>query len=176
MFSGVIEQVHDQIATRLGNINAMLSQLSLGEATAGIVDSEPPPLAPEDVQRFAIVANSIETPIPDEPNVGGHAETLPGGRFERFVRQVEDNDLEAASQTLTELLEVDPRQALRCAERFRQQFERSPTLTAKSEQLRRELAGGQVNGPLMLLWECFGLQGPQAVEALQALRSQLHRW
>ena len=36
------------------------------------------------------------------------------------------------------------------------------------------LAGaGSINGALILLWECFGLQGMESITALQSLRSRL---
>ena len=39
--------------------------------------------------------------------------------------------------------------------------------------LRSELAAGSVNGALLLLWECFGLQGLESIAALQSLKTRL---
>mgnify|MGYP006173681061 CR=1 FL=1 len=44
---------------------------------------------------------------------------------------------------------------------------------AEQGRLRQELAAGSINGALILLWECFGLQGLESIAALQSLRTHL---
>lgn len=48
----------------------------------------------------------------------------------------------------------------------------NPDLFGKAMKLRSDLESGNVNGALMLLWECFGLQGLESLGVLQTLKTR----
>lgn len=91
--------------------------------------------------------------------------------FALFAGQIAGGDTNKASQTLTALLGLDAERARKATEVFQNQLQEDPEFMAKAMQLRKEVNSGNVNASLMLIWTCFGLQGPPAIEVLQAMRS-----
>ena len=96
--------------------------------------------------------------------------------FESFLAQVHFADFVAAAGILAELFDIDSVRARRCADTFYANLLQQPDLVAKIDLLRSELQAGGVNGVLMLLWECFGLRGIEALAAFQSLRSRSIGW
>ena len=74
---------------------------------------------------------------------------------------------------LAGLLDVSQNRGRECARRFQEQLAERPQFLQKAMTLRSELAAGSVNGALLLLWECFGLQGLESIAALQSLKTRL---
>ncbi len=94
-------------------------------------------------------------------------------RFALFSQQVVVNDLDSAGQTLADLLDVDQSLGLQCATAFRKRLDEDPVIIQKTMLLRTKLMAGENNDSLMILWDCFRLQGLQAVEVLQTLKARL---
>ena len=192
LFAGAIERIHDQIANRLSNVNAMLSQLSAAaDSTPAEVAAADSPLPPDSLVATAAgrmpppeLVDSAAAPLPHTNGDGVSTteltvpptDTPNSGFFERFLQEIEADHVETAAALLAPLLNVSLDEALPLARHFHLRNTNSGDAISKSHQLRRKLASGEVNTPLWLLWECFGLQGPQAIQLLQTLRANLHRW
>lgn len=180
-YTGPIEAIHDQIGLRLGNVNQMLGQLQVLDDEPAEYYGEHPDFADESEPNFIQISTDYDEAGVAPPPVGllPSAETMkrmPESQtadFQSFVRQISSHDLEAAAHTLAQLFEVQPSRARSCAERFHEQFHSSPDFLAKAMQLRGELSGGSVNSALMLLWECFGLQGVESITVMQTLKARL---
>jgi hypothetical protein len=181
VYSSEIENVYEQIGLRLNHINAMLSCLPARE------ESTPPaPMTPQ------VLPPALELTLGGEPNVfqtdtaPGHAEhhepirgalavtalTAPVS-FEQFALQVTSEDLVSAGRSLAVLFAIDEERGRRCAATFQQRLLHSPDTVAKVLRLRHEVRSGSINEALMLLSECFGLQGLESVLVLQTLQARL---
>lgn len=193
LFQGGIDEIYEQIVTRLSHVNAMLNQLPPEEATTSYDTHPAPPSAAEDAGLAA--ASVLDTndvamgrheetpalPAPHRlPSLAGPAEVLPAGTspvgeasFRSFGTQVFTGDLDAAGESLAELFQIDPVRGRRCAETFAEQLRTSPDVMTKAMSLRKEIATANFNSSLMLLYECFGLQGLEAIAVLQRLMSRL---
>ena len=109
----------------------------------------------------------VSTAGPEEFNAPKPAD------FALFGRQIAANDIDGAGRTLAELLEVDQKLAHQCATSFRERLNEDPTTIQKAMLLRTKLMTDEKNDSLMILWDCFRLQGPQAVEVMQTLKTRL---
>lgn len=181
-YSGEIEAIQDQLGSRLGSVNNMLVNLQAGGGLdADLVEDEhgkeSGPLGPDlmrnlfaprpsDPQQMVSAADAAQAKPPPEPS-----DVEPN--FAGFLKQVRGGDLDLAGKILATLLEVDQQRGRLCAARFQEQLVRSPEFLAKAMSLRHELLTGSINDALMLLWECFGLQGPESIGAMQALKARL---
>lgn len=92
--------------------------------------------------------------------------------FQAFAERVLANDVEGAGTVLAGLFDVSGPRGRDCAKRFQEQLAERPQFLQKAMGLRSELASGSVNGALLVLWECFGLQGLESIAALQALKTR----
>lgn len=181
-YSSEIDAIQDQIGQRLNHVNLMLNNLPP-------LEEAPPPRA-EDIVPFAPApvlgyepsaipeAASSPTPVatmtaPSVIYVGTQGDTALSPDLHDFVRLVFAGDLDRAAVVLMPLLDVAADRARECAERFRDQVRERPQLLHRAMELRQELAAGSINGALILLWECFGLQGLESIAALQSLRTHL---
>lgn len=184
-YSSEIDAIQDQIGQRLNHVNLLLNNLPHVEeaplpeepevATATPVLSYESP-AENATAETALIA-ATETAAPAAPSTviyvaaDGNSSTVPN--FQDFVRYALANDVEQAGRVLAELLEVPAERGRQCAQRFRDQLRERPQFLHKAMTLRQELASGSINGALILLWECFGLQGMESIAALQTLKSRL---
>jgi hypothetical protein len=154
-----IDSLQERIGGRLNNINVMIGNLPASEP----VRKEPMPVAEEapvsSVGSKEAVAEEASPPVPVN--------------FALFGQQIAANDIDGAGRTLSELLDVDQTLARRCATAFRDRLNEDPTTIQKTMRLRSKLMAGEHNDSLMILWDCFGLQGLQAVTVLQTLRASM---
>lgn len=172
-YSAEIEAIYDQVGLRLANVNALLSNLQLAQpaslATSMPVDGAAP------LDAAPLTGSVVETVIaaaPSESTVGVAAsDDPPVASFEWFARQIGEGDLYGAGRTLSVLFELSEPRAAACAARFAEKLTSTPDFLAKAKQLSTELHRS-VNGSLMLLWECFGLQGPESLRVLSVLRNR----
>lgn len=184
-YTSEIDAILEQIGQRLNNVNVLLNNLPPQEdapqqpddivplSPTPVLGYEPLPLDPQPADATFDLA--VETPPSASPSViyvGADGEPSPAHGFQEFVRLVLAGDLEGAAVVLAPLLNLTSERARQCTERFRDQLREHPQFLQKAAGLRNELAAGSVNGALLLLWECFGLQGLESVVALQALRSR----
>lgn len=172
-YGAEIDSIHDQIALRLMHVNSMLSVLPHAEFVA----PAPGLPAPVDFSATAHVqsesgpeSGAVTTVTVDAARVETAVESP---SFQTFLRQIQVDDMVGATQALAVLLGLPAERALSCALRFREQMKSSPDFVSKAMQLRVELQAGSVNGALWLLWECFGLQGPESVGVMLTLKSRL---
>ena len=149
-----IDAIQDKIGGRLSSINSMIANF--------------PPESPSDPQEStqnetrqasALNQTKVDSPKPE--------------KFALFAEQISGNDLDAAGQTLAGLLNVDYTTGLRCATAFKDRLAEDPSIIHKTMLLRTKLATGKNNDSLMILWDCFRLQGVQAIEVMQTLKAQL---
>jgi len=153
-YMGEIEVIQEKIGGRLNQINMLIANFPVG----GQADQEPTPVAQ----------------VAPAPTSAPVAAEVPGPeKFALFSQQIAANDLESAGETLADLLEVDQTTGIRCATSFRERLRADPTTIQKAMLLRNKLMTGKNNDSLMILWECFRLQGLQAVEVLQTLKTRL---
>ncbi len=156
-----IETLQESVGERLNSVNVMLANLSVIEP----VDET--------------MAFDFENPIVFLGSIALNEEfdesrpTESPANFALFAEQIAADDVEGAGQTLAELLEVDLKLAQRCATSFRDRLNEDPTTIEKAMRLRVELMAGNHNDSLMILWDCFRLQGPLAFNVLQTLKSRL---
>lgn len=193
-YSSEIDAVQEQIGQRLNHVNLLLNNLPTIEeaplpdepeaATAPPVLSFETPTPSTTGEMEVATITEAAPPIPTAaaaqtmPTASiiyvaadGNSSTVPN--FQDFVRYALANDVEQAGRVLAELLEVPAERGRQCAQRFRDQLRERPQFLHKAMTLRQELASGSINGALILLWECFGLQGMESIAALQTLKSRL---
>jgi hypothetical protein len=181
-YCGEIDALYEQIALRLNHVNVMLSSLP--------APAEPPPAAPALTTLPALPGPSLE--------IGGRLESSlfqadtgqSSGRdtmasaheamaltspvtFELFARQIAGDDLDSASRSLAVLFAVEPLVARRCAGTFHQRYRRRSETLQQALQLHRELQTGNINGSLLLLRDCFGLEGKDLIGVMQTLQARL---
>jgi hypothetical protein len=186
-YSSEIDAVQEQIGQRLNHVNVLLNNLPpieevepqpddlepaqsavLGYEPSAQVPSVPVPAAAE---FDAATEFSVAPPV---IYVSAEAEAMAGPSLQDFVHTAMTNDVEAAGRTLAKLLDVSPERGRECAQRFRDQLREQPQFLQKAMNLRHELAAGSPNGALLLLWECFGLQGVESLAALQTLKARMN--
>jgi hypothetical protein len=94
--------------------------------------------------------------------------------FQSFAERIMANDVDGAGIVLAGLFDVSVDRGRQCARRFQEQLSERPQFLQKAMGLRHELTSGSVNGSLILLWECFGLQGIESLSALQSLKARMN--
>lgn len=149
---------------------------SVIELPAGTFYSES---ATHEMQDTAMVVATAQpsspTAQPSLPVVAAAATPVlqpPVISFQAFAERVLANDVEGAGTVLAGLFDVSGVRGRDCAKRFQEQLAERPQMLQKAMGLRGELASGSVNGALLVLWECFGLQGLESLAALQALKTR----
>jgi hypothetical protein len=175
-FSGEIDTLHEQIGTRLGQVNGMLAALSASDD------------ADDDPSRPITQTGSLQTPeAPDGTSTGENTPRaiemegglltsrgkFPPSTYPLFVQDIVRRDLVAAARRLAEVLGTTPAQAEVYATRFRDQLDRDPAFLAKVHSLRQALQTERYNQARLLLRECFGLQGEECEAAMELLKGWL---
>ena len=89
--------------------------------------------------------------------------------FESFGQHIINNDISAAAKDLSHLLDIDENLGESCATHFSKQYLEDPEFFNKAIEMRYRLLLGKNDDALILLQECFGLQGIQSTEALEAI-------
>jgi hypothetical protein len=167
-YTSELEAIYDQVGARLVHVNALLGNLPPSDETPYDDATKPQQLltmAPGD----PVFVASTALPHPEHLEA---APVEPPSGFQSFVQQIVANDVEQAGATLASLLEITPDRAVKCAVRFHQRLTQEPDFLTKAMQLRQALRGGSVNDVMLMLWECFGLQGFEAVGVYQTLLSR----
>lgn len=164
-----IETIYEQIGSRLHHVNLMLSNLppekqTQDETPKAHADEEtrPPTLPFPSLPAPRPVAGLLPVPVAVEPLT-----------FKAFVLHVQAGDIARAGVTLAELFNVDLQRGTECAQLFQERSRVNPEIIFKVIRLRNELLSGRTNRLLMLLWECFGLQGSESIDVMHTLRSRM---
>lgn len=174
------------LATATADAKAEAAAKAAEEAAAKAADQ---PADDSSDSTFDVTAPTTEATAPKSPidphaTVAPHApvysqatpassSNVPPMKFALFAQQAAANDIAGASQTLMPLLNVSEAAATRAATHFRDRLNEDPTTIQKAMSLRATLTAGKQNDSLMLLWDCFGLQGLQAVSAMATLKASL---
>jgi hypothetical protein len=180
-YANEIDSLYDQIGTRLNQVNTLLAGLpatcdappaeSFSTSIPGIEQS--PHFVVQNVSTTSdsdCEISAIEDLITTQEPTNRTSEP---SSYPLFVQDIIRRDTASAGLRLVGVLELTPERAERCAARFREQLDRDPAFLGKVQGLRRALNSGDSNQALLLLWECFGLQGEESVTAVQALRGWL---
>lgn len=191
-YSSEIDAIQDQIGQRLNHVNLLLNNLPPVDEAPLPDDSvplEPAPVlgyepAESESRQVAVQEAAVETTGEMDSETAtlaqssviyvapdGNSSTVPN--FQDFVKYALANDVDQAGRVLAGLLEVSAERGRECAQRFRDQLRERPQFLHKAMTLRQELASGSINGALILLWECFGLQGMESIAALQTLKARM---
>lgn len=182
-YSSEIESLHEQVGLRLTHVNAMLTNLP--PTATRSVPGMPGVAEPGQSEGETIAAGELPEPLDSRQPAANYAGTATNeanstgltssgaASFQYFIQQIMAGDVDAAGETLAALLDVPRDRGQRCAATFAERLATQPDFLAKAMRLRGELQSGSINGSLMLLWECFGLQGMESIGAMQALTSWL---
>jgi hypothetical protein len=163
-YQSEIDAVYEQVGARLNHISAMLGSLP--------PENEPPEEQPT-AETGKDAAFSGPTALPAPRPIAGYLSTREPVSFRTFGLQVQSGDLGGAGSSLAALFNISPERGERCAQHFFSRLRENPAVMMKAQELRHELAKGNFNESLALLWECFGLQGVESIGVIQALRSHL---
>lgn len=189
-FLSEIEELYDRMGTKLSHLNQMISSIPpemeppSGGDSSGMVFEEdftrpafeviPYSNPSEEVFRSDTASSTpplLGLPAPAEPSSAKPPLAKPA--FAQFMLFVESNRLEEASETLAPLLALPLTRVSRCVDWFSERFREDSQVVSRAMRIRHEIAANKNNDALSLLHECFGLQGMEAIIALQTLRDVL---
>ncbi len=183
-FLSEIENLYDRMGNKLAHLNQMIANLpaeqeeSPDEAKFERYDAPSEnetarlphfPLAVSPVDEPAEVAARADliglpapgTPLPKAPAFG------------RFVTLIEQGNVEEAGDLIGQILGISPYSGMKCAQTFSAHYQGDTSVVVKAMRIRHELVQHRFNDALMLMHECFGLQGIEAMVALQKMRDIL---
>lgn len=171
-YSSEIEQVYDQVGARLAQISTMLMQLPSLDDTH---------LVFEPSGSFEVAAAASDSGILMQADTGGsvlapHREGLESVRceaWETLIRQLESADASICQPELSDWLGLDAAHALAVFSAVTEKLRRGSGIVEPLRRLPTEIQLGAWNNALALLWECFELQGFDAIGALLHLRGCL---
>lgn len=181
-YTSEIDDIHEQLGTRLSHLNNLISHMQVAE-------KDRPKFADDDESVIVRTDAADRAGAPyvqadTSANLTSEARLLlapPGNlpvpneevTFADFADQIRAADLDAAGRSLAQLFAIEPAVARRSAQVFADRLAHSPEVINQAMQLRIELQRGSVNAALMLLHECFGLQGVDSLRVIEALRARL---
>lgn len=184
-YLGDIESLYDQFGTKLVHLNQLInnlpqeteaaphpaSEFSASDYSAQAVD---PAAADEVITSHPAAITGpliIAPPALPAPRTEEELEiTTPS--FAVFVAQIRGDDLRDAARTLSILMDISEARGMQCVRIFHRRWEEDESFILKAMQLRGEVISSSYNSALMLLAECFGLVGIEAIGVLQTLRSR----
>jgi hypothetical protein len=190
-YMGEIEALYEQVGTRLVHVSQMLSNLppvndppegdfvSDGASAAASEESASDEASSheggEGGTESIIVGGplGLKTPGLPGPAISDHVLASRPPSFQTFAAQIQFGDVESAGRTLAVLFGVEASRGVQCASVFAERLDNEPGFLAKAMQLRKELEKDGINAAIMLLHECFGLNGLECVGVLQTLRANL---
>jgi len=185
-FLSEIETLYDQMGNKLAHLNQMISSLPMQSDSSAsyspfeeeFPDHEPtpgmlaPPPAPPNLSIIPEDENDsttsyIRLPAPGVTTAGSEG-------FAQFVSYIEDEKIESAGNLLGEMLGLSPVSGVRSAEVFAQRFQENDSIVLKAMQIREKLNYSRYNDALMLIHECFGLQGVEAMMAMHKMQDLIN--
>jgi hypothetical protein len=188
-----IDALYDQIGIKLAHISQMISNLPAGAvepvtATAAAqhdeddtftVSTEAAPNADAVVEDTLLALNGpvyVATPALPPPR-GEHSPRARATQLslQAFAAQIQACDLLAAGRTLGALFDLEEPRAIACAATFAQRVRTEASYFRKVMQLRGEVQAGRHDRAEALLYDCFNLTRPDALDVLQTLRRRLKR-
>ena len=185
-YLGDIETIYDQFGMKLMHLNQLINNLpqETEAATQSTAEFAPAdysaqqavdPAAADEVitsHPAAITGPLIIEPpaLPAPRTEEEHEIRTPS--FAVFAAQIRDDELRNAARTLSILMDISEARGMQCVRIFHGRWEDDESFILKAMQLRGEVISSSYNAALMLLAECFGLVGIEAIGVLQTLRSR----
>jgi hypothetical protein len=175
-YMGEIDALYDQVGTPLVHLNQILSSLPV-EEDVQVHETHTPQHSAAHSYAEIVPPAWPEVPALPAPRSSSGVETAEDTiapiSFQTFAAQIQAGDISGAGGSLAYLFDIPLLRAARCAEHFHIQLREDPDFLVKAMQLRRELASGGYNGAIMLLYQCFGLTGVEAIGVYQVLKVRL---
>ncbi|MEW4562939.1 hypothetical protein AB1K70_10465 [Bremerella sp. JC770] len=180
-FLSEIETLYDQMGNKLAHLNQMITNLPAEpepseDAFAFEREDEPEEKPPARLPHFPIdqqPAIELAPGVQRDDLIGLPAPgvSLPKApAFARFVSHIEQGETDQAGDVIAQILGLSPFSGMKCAETFATRYESDTAVVVKAMRIRQELTHNRFNDALMLMHECFGLQGIEAMIALQKMR------
>lgn len=182
-----IETIYDQFGAKLMHLNQMINNLPQDTDAA---PHEPHGFSGEEgLEPISSEASAADEPATSHPTaiIGplmiAPPPALPAPRaandyelavpsFAKFVKQIRSDDPRDAARTLSVLMDISEARGMQCVRVFNRRCEDDESFLLKVIQLRGEVISSSYNSALMLLAECFGLVGIEAIGVLQTLRAR----
>lgn len=95
--------------------------------------------------------------------------------FMGFQQAILAGQTAEAAAVLVALLGIEHSTALYVAEFFGNAYQKDKSVLAKAQSIRQDLLNQQINDVLTKIYQCFGLQGLEALHLLQGLQKWLNR-
>lgn len=92
--------------------------------------------------------------------------------FRDFALAIAGKDLTKAQKIAAGLLGIDAVAAEKATEFFLNKYNTIPGFMQEAQKLREAIEQGQSNNALLILYECFNLQGPIAIAAFTNLSNR----
>lgn len=182
-FLSEIENLYDRMGNKLGHLNQMIANLpgepeepreapferydEPSEKEAVRLPHFPLAITPEEeVAEVAGRPDLIGLPAPGTPLPKAPA-------FARFVSLIEQGSVDEAGDLIGQILGLSPFSGMKSAQTFHKNYQSDTSVVVKAMRIRHELVAHRFNDALMLMHECFGLQGIEAMVALQKMRDIL---
>ncbi|PQO33951.1 hypothetical protein [Blastopirellula marina] len=183
-FLSEIENLYDRMGNKLAHLNQMIANLPADqEEVAEKPDFEryDTPSEKETVRLphfpLAIVPTDESMDVPARGDLIGlpaPGTPLPQApAFGRFVTLIEQGNVDEAGDLIGQILGISPYSGMNCARTFFGHYQSDTSVVVKAMRIRHELVRQRFNDALMLMHECFGLQGIEAMVALQKMRDIL---
>lgn len=185
-YLGDIETLYDQLGTKLMHLNQLINNLPLEteaapQTNAGFAAADysaqpsgEPSLADDVISSHPAAITGpliIAPPALPAPRTADEPE-IAAPTFAFFAAQVRGGELRDAARTLSILLDISEARGMQCVRIFHRRWEEEEAFILKPMQLRGEVISSSYNSALMLLAECFGLVGIEAIGVLQTLRAR----
>lgn len=187
-YLGDIETTYEQFGTKLLHLNQLINNLpaeptpthSYSTNYTTSTDTYHSNVSPHDLPAESLLMPNpqaitgpliVAPPALPAPKLV-EAEAIPPS-FQLYMAHIHSGDLVAAGRTLAVLLDLSEGRAVQCSRVFYRHWEQDAEFVNKALTLRSEVVNGSFNAALLLLAECFGLIGIEAMTVLKTLRTRL---
>ena len=90
--------------------------------------------------------------------------------FGMFAFAIVGGQVEIAGKILGQLLSLNEPEAQQAASHYHKKYLDDHSIQAKAMHIRHLIKNQENNAALMEIFDCFGLQGPPAIAALESMR------
>ena len=103
----------------------------------------------------------------------GPAPEVEKSTFKAFGAAIQTGDLPTSGKHLSTLMDLSEKDGLSAARFFQERLQKDQETISKTMQLKGTIAEGKTNAAMVVLIECFGLDGLRAITAVEAVRRML---